>query len=366
MKRIILLFAISTAAFGQASGVGSIWSVTSGTLQSGATANGNGTALLVSGLSVATLTTNCSVACSGGTTVNFEGSEDSTTGSNGNFVALNASQLGTATISTGVTNQGTTATVWSLSVAGLQYVRARISAYSAGTITVTGHATATPTSGVSSTTSVNSGNKDAGTPRFVLATDQPQLTNKLLVTPDSVALPANQSVNESQINGVTPLMNNGSSGTGSQRFNVANDNSAIANWGHGATGSAAPAGATYLGVNSSGNLTGLVGCDSSAFLDMTTATTTQIVALTSGKSIHVCNVAIQGGGTSTVTLKYGTATNCGTGTTAISPGWELTAQNGVAEGSGLGQIYSTIASNALCVTSSAGVNVHVHVAYTVF
>lgn len=48
---------------------------------------------------------------------------------------------------------------------------------------------------------VNSGTKSAGTVRVVLATDQPQLTNKLLVTPDSVALPANQSVNINQVGG---------------------------------------------------------------------------------------------------------------------------------------------------------------------
>ena len=47
------------------------------------------------------------------------------------------------------------------------------------------------------TVDVNSGLKSAGTLRVVLATDQPALTNKLLVTPDSVALPANQSVNVS-------------------------------------------------------------------------------------------------------------------------------------------------------------------------
>lgn len=70
---------------------------------------------------------------------------------------------------------------------------------------------------------VNSGNKSAGTIRVVLATDQPALTNKLLVTPDSVALPANQSVNTSQINGVTPLMGNGASGTGAQRVTIASD-----------------------------------------------------------------------------------------------------------------------------------------------
>lgn len=50
---------------------------------------------------------------------------------------------------------------------------------------------------------------------------------KLLVTPDSVALPANQSTNESQINGVTPLMGNGTTGTGSQRVTIASDNTAF-------------------------------------------------------------------------------------------------------------------------------------------
>lgn len=50
---------------------------------------------------------------------------------------------------------------------------------------------------------------------------------KLLVTPDSVALPANQSVNISQINGVTPLMGNGVTGTGSQRVTIASDNTAF-------------------------------------------------------------------------------------------------------------------------------------------
>jgi hypothetical protein len=77
------------------------------------------------------------------------------------------------------------------------------------------------------TTDTNSGTKSAGTLRVVLATDQPALTNKLLVTPDSVALPANQSVNNSQINGVTPLMGNGVTGTGSQRVTIASDNTAF-------------------------------------------------------------------------------------------------------------------------------------------
>jgi hypothetical protein len=72
------------------------------------------------------------------------------------------------------------------------------------------------------TTSVNSGNKDAGTLRVVIATDQPALTNKLLVTPD-----ANAAVNVAQINGVTALMGNGVTGTGSHRVTIASDNTAF-------------------------------------------------------------------------------------------------------------------------------------------
>jgi len=73
-------------------------------------------------------------------------------------------------------------------------------------------------------TDTNSGNKSAGTLRVVIATDQPALTNKLLVTPD-----ANSAVNVAQINGVTPLMGNGVTGTGSQRVTLASDNTANSN-----------------------------------------------------------------------------------------------------------------------------------------
>lgn len=71
---------------------------------------------------------------------------------------------------------------------------------------------------------------------------------KLLVTPDSVALPANQSVNVAQINGVTPLMGAGNTGTGSPRVTTATDNAAIPTWGHGATAASVPANTTYKGL----------------------------------------------------------------------------------------------------------------------
>lgn len=66
----------------------------------------------------------------------------------------------------------------------------------------------------------NTGTVDAGTQRVTLA------TNVALPTGSNVigALTANQSVNVAQINGVTPLMGNGTTGTGSHRVTIASDN----------------------------------------------------------------------------------------------------------------------------------------------
>src|SRR5215831_19358613 len=107
---------------------------TTATMQSAAAANGNGTLLTTTGLGAATLTVNCS-ACSGGTTVNFEGTQDGT-----NYAAISAQQFGTNTIASSVSTAGIS--VWQASVAGLTNMRARISGYSAGTVTVTGTAVA--------------------------------------------------------------------------------------------------------------------------------------------------------------------------------------------------------------------------------
>ena len=110
-----------------------------GTLQSAAVANGNGNVLIVAGLGTAVFTVNCAT-CSGGTTVNFEGTQDGI-----NYAALVGSLVGTSTSSTSTTTAGIQ--LWQLSVAGLANVRARISGYSAGTITVT--ASAVPAGGAS-------------------------------------------------------------------------------------------------------------------------------------------------------------------------------------------------------------------------
>lgn len=102
-------------------------------------------------------------------------------------------------------------------------------------ITVDGTVTTSPPANASTdltriagtAASVNSGVKDNGTLRVVLATDQPPLTNKLLVTPDSVALPANQSVNVSQFGANNVATGVGASGVGVPRVTVANDSAII-------------------------------------------------------------------------------------------------------------------------------------------
>lgn len=106
---------------------------TSGTLQSASGANGNGSTLSVDGMGTVVVTVNCNT-CSGGTTVNFEATEDGT-----NYTAREGHRLGTdTTIASFTATSGVT--IWEIPVAGFVTFRARISSYSAGTVTVTAHA----------------------------------------------------------------------------------------------------------------------------------------------------------------------------------------------------------------------------------
>ena len=134
----------------------------------------------------------------------------------------------------------------------------------------------------------------------------------------------------------------------------------------GATGSAVPASADYAGAVSSGNLVGVIQADASAAINVATATTTQIVALSSGKKIYVTSFDVVAGGTGNITLEYGTGSSCGTGTTVLTGAYNLVAQAGVAKGSGLGPILVVPASNALCVLTSAAVQMSGSVSYTQF
>lgn len=170
--------------------------------------------------------------------------------------------------------------------------------------------------------------------------------------------------NNTQINGVTLLAGNGATGTGSQRVTIANDSAARAVGGEGAVNSAAPSGAVMSGARSGANMVELTQASASVPINVSTATTTQLVALSGGTSIRVTSFDVIAGGTGNITFVYGTGTNCGTGTTSLTGAYPLTAQAGIAKGSGLGPVLVVPAGNALCVTTSAAVQMSGSVSYT--
>lgn len=64
---------------------------------------------------------------------------------------------------------------------------------------------------------------------------------------DQTTVGTTNGVSLAQVGANTVLTGNGASGTGAQRVNISNDNTAIANWGQGATGAALPSGAISNG-----------------------------------------------------------------------------------------------------------------------
>lgn len=133
-----------------------------------------------------------------------------------------------------------------------------------------------------------------------------------------------------------------------------------------APGSAAPSRALAMGARSGANLVAVSQANATAAINVSTATTTQLVALSSGQVIHVTAASVISAGTGNITFVYGTGTNCGTGTTSITGAYPLIANSGLSIGSGLGPVFVVPAGNALCVTTSAAVQMSGHVAYTQF
>ena len=90
------------------------------------------------------------------------------------------------------------------------------------------------------------------------------------------------------------------------------------------------------------------------------------MALSGSTAIYVTSFNFIAGGTGNVTLEYGTGSNCGTGTTALTGAYPLTAQNGIANGNGLGAVLKVPAGNALCILTSAAVQVSGSLSYQQF
>jgi hypothetical protein len=119
-------------------------------------------------------------------------------------------------------------------------------------------------------------------------------------------------------------------------------------------------------ANTGGNLTSIIQAGASVPINITSATTTQLVAGVSGKAIFVTAWDVIAAGTTNFTFEYGTGTNCAVGTTALTGAYSLVAQFGAAKGSGLGPVLVVPAGNALCAVSSSTAQVSGSLAYTQF
>lgn len=94
------------------------------------------------------------------------------------------------------------------------------------------------------------------------------------------------------------------------------------------------------------------GASASIKISNAAASTTEIIAAVTNKSIYITHYNFMATNTNNVKLVYGTGTNCGTGTTDITGAYPLIAQAGVSAGIGLGAIAFVPVSNALCITAS--------------
>ena len=101
-------------------------------------------------------------------------------------------------------------------------------------------------------------------------------------------------------------------------------------------------------------------------ITISTATTTQLVALKAGQSIYVTAVDIIAAGTGNIQFVYGTGTNCGTGQGNVTGNYQLIAQVGFTKGNGSGVLWVVPAGNALCAVTSANVSMPGSLAYAQF
>ena len=108
----------------------------------------------------------------------------------------------------------------------------------------------------------------------------------------------------------------------------------------------------------------IIQASASVKIDMSTATTTQVIAAVGGQNIYITSWDVIAGGTGNFKLVYGTGTNCATGTTDLTGAYNLTAQAGIAKGNGLGPVLTAPVGVAVCVVNSAPVQMSGSIAYT--
>lgn len=107
-------------------------------------------------------------------------------------------------------------------------------------------------------------------------------------------------------------------------------------------------------------------CNKTAIYDASTNGSTELVALSSGKTVYVCGFTFLAAGSVNVKLISGTGTACATGSADMTPAFRFTAQVGVVDGSPFYRGLNGGASRAVCLNTSAGIATEVIIYYVQF
>lgn len=210
--------------------------------------------------------------------------------------------------------------------------------------------------------SANSGTKDAGTIRVVLATDQPALTNKLLVTPDP-----NAAVNLAQVGGTNISQGHGTAAA-AIRVELPTDGTGLVGANLAQALDATNDGIrAYVVVNRMVDSTGAVLTVKRKRVTVTSTSATSIVPAVTSKQILVLGYSLQSQGSNTPAFNF--QDDAGT-PVVLSRTWKLDATgaagvNGVVRGespAGCG-VDPTTAGQALMGKMDATGSVPVEVTY---
>ena len=227
--------------------------------------------------------------------------------------------------------------------------------------------------------STGTGVGGAGIPRVTISSDS--------------SLAANQSTNLAQVAGATTQTGNGTA-SGSVRVSVASDSTGttiatqstasslnVRQDTSGATGAAPPARADYVGGVTSGAtggfVTGIPICTEFVVVNVSSATTTALITGVSGRHVYICSINLVTAAANNVALISGTGATCGTSTTGLNggttgaSGWNLAANGGLAQGSGVGAIMSTLVSggatgDSVCIVTTASTQLSGAIGYAIF
>ena len=298
-------------------------------------------------------------ALTGTITASVQGTNEAPSVASPTWTTLNLTPYGGGSTVTSVSAIG----MWTVNTTGLTKIRAHVSALSTGPVTIN----MTGASGGTVTFSSNS----------VILTDV-----EANIAPGTA--PAKQAVVGGVYNSAAPTLTNGQTAAlqenSAGQLIVANTNLEMGLAPGTAPAKAAAIGGVYnstpptltngqtagLQLDAQGGLIVNVNSDTSTATDpclsrgavkssvpftITSATTTQLVALSGTKSIYVCGVVLLTNAASTLSFEYGTGATCGTGTTALTPVFPISSN--VVLGYG-GAVITAPSANALCALSAVG------------